>query len=68
MFSGELPGEELLFDIVRIGKDPERWDQAHLAFDALRDVTLKCEARTPRSDDPCYALLFVGENAAKVVL
>ncbi len=62
-----LPGQAQLFDIVRIGKDPERWDQAHLAFDALRDVTLKCEARTPASDDPGYALLFVGENAAKVI-
>jgi len=63
-----LPGQAQLFDIVRIGKNPERWDQAHLAFDRLRrDVTLKYEAHSPRSDDPCYALLFVGENAARVI-
>lgn len=63
-----LPGQAQLFDIVRIGKNPEHWDQAHVAFDRLRrDVTLKYEAQSPRSDDPCYALLFVGENAARVI-
>lgn len=63
-----MPGQAQLFDIVRIRKNPERWDQAHLAFEGLRrDVTLKYEAQSLRSDDPCYALLFVGENAARVI-
>jgi hypothetical protein len=63
----ELPGPQELSAIAEVGKDRRRWSEAHLAFDAARDLTLKYEESTPSTDDPNYVLLFVAENAARVI-
>jgi hypothetical protein len=60
-------GPEELFNVVRIGDEPEAWDQAHAAFDAVRDLTLARERVGASGSDPGYLLLFVGENTARVI-
>lgn len=49
-----------------IAKDSKRWPQAHQAFSAVRELTLRAE-RAEGSDDIYRAVLYVTENAAKVI-
>jgi hypothetical protein len=60
-------GPEQLYDVVRIGEEPGRWSQAHLAFDTVRVLTLQSERCNATSQDPAYMLLFVAENSARVI-
>jgi hypothetical protein len=56
-----------LSDLVGIGEDRGRWAQAHAAFDAVRRLTLERERGAVTSQDPTYIVLFVAENAARVI-
>jgi hypothetical protein len=62
-----LSGPTAVSEVVRVGGDPKRWSEAHVAFDAVRSLTLECEKRVRPSRDPQYCLLFVGENAARLI-
>lgn len=62
-----VPGHDELSQVVRIGQDRGRWAEAHLAFNSVRTLTLKSERETQDSSDPHYVILFVAENAAKVI-
>lgn len=53
--------------VVHIGKHPELWSTAHRAFDAVRDLTLRYEQTSHGMHSAYYALLFVAENAARVI-
>jgi len=50
--------------VLDIAQAPRRWREAHRAFQAVRDLTLKAEKKRP--SDTHVALLFVAEIAAKV--
>ncbi|MGD9365564.1 MAG: hypothetical protein PVH87_07710 [Desulfobacteraceae bacterium] len=51
-------------EVVGITKDPERWKEAHDAFSAVRDLTLKAEGK---GVDSIYSsILYLAENVAKV--
>jgi len=51
-------------DVLDIAQDERRWREAHQAFGAVRDLTLKTESG--RYSATYVALLFVAEIAAKV--
>lgn len=51
--------------LVDIGLDPGRWHEAHDAFSALRQVTLRYEREG--AEAVCRLLVDVGESAAKVI-
>jgi hypothetical protein len=55
--------------IIEIAKQPEKWKEAHGAFDKLRESTLKLEKLKVRSIEQdlllCHVLL--AENVAKVI-
>jgi hypothetical protein len=53
-------------DILLIAADPGRWPEAHDAFSHVRSLTL---AHVPTNNDTRIygALLYVAENAAKVI-
>jgi hypothetical protein len=52
--------------VVAIARDPRRWRDAHAAFSAVRDLTL-AEERSHAGGAVYESVLFVAENAAKVV-
>jgi len=57
-----VPSE--ILGVVKIGRGD--WSRGHAAFDAVRHLTLDAEARrAPKT--PAYLLLFVAENAARVI-
>lgn len=62
---GAEPAPEPLRKVLEISHNPDRWPEAHSAFQAVRDLTL-AEERS-RTSQAYYCLLFVAENAAKTV-
>jgi hypothetical protein len=52
-------------DVVRIGQ--QDWTKGHAAFDAVRQLTLEGERQRRSASDPSFVMLFVAENAAKVI-
>ena len=61
----EVP--EPVLTVELIGLTRRSWPEAHRAFDDVRDVTLQFERAQRSGTDPTYKLLFVAENAAKVL-
>lgn len=52
--------------VARVGRSD--WGRGHDAFDAVRQLTLAMELIEPRPrPDPSYLLLFVAENAARMI-
>ena len=51
--------------VAALAADPARWVEAHAAFSAVRDLTLREERN--RSSDAYRALLYVAEIAAKII-
>lgn len=51
-------------DVLEIAQDERRWCEAHKAFGAVRDMTLKSESAGYSNEH--VALLFIAEIAAKV--
>lgn len=56
-----------VLDVELIGLTPRSWPEAHRAFRDVRRVTLQFDQARTSSEDPVYNLLFVAENAAKVL-
>ena len=54
-------------EVVRVGGEVGLWSQGHKAFDGVRELTLAADGREPDRNSPRYALLFVAENAARLV-
>jgi hypothetical protein len=52
--------------VIAIARDAKRWQEAHAAFSAVRDLTL-VEERSHAGGRVYESLLFVAENVAKVV-
>ena len=53
--------------VLELAADEDRWGEAHAAFDAVRDLTLKQERAGAQRDELLYGVLFVAENCAKVI-
>lgn len=56
---------DALTHVVLLAGDRSRWPEAHDAFSAVRQLTLAAERSC--DDDPAHYLLYVAENAAKVI-
>jgi hypothetical protein len=54
-------------EVVRVGTSPQLWSEAHKAFDRVRGLTLAAERQGASPEDARYVLLFVAENAARVI-
>jgi hypothetical protein len=52
--------------VIEIARDAKRWREAHAAFSAVRGLTL-VEHKSHAGGEVYESLLFVAENAAKVV-
>lgn len=60
-----LPAVPAIDHVVALATEPARWVEAHAAFSAVRDLTLREERE--RSGDAYRALLYVAEIAAKII-
>jgi hypothetical protein len=58
------PPDQLL-GVIRVGEHD--WSRGHLAFDAVRERTLDAERRADAVDARLSSLLYVAENAARVI-
>jgi hypothetical protein len=55
-------------EVIRLGGAPISWGKAHEAFDRIRALTLAAErGGTKNMGRPSLLLLFVAENAARVI-
>jgi hypothetical protein len=59
---GDVP--PAILGVVEVGRGD--WRRGHAAFDAVRKLTLAAEDRNDTGTPP-HLLLFVGENAARVI-
>ena len=63
--------EKEVLDVVAVGSQPSKWTRGHEAFDQVRVRTLEVERDllvSPKSEtSPGYLLLFVAENAARLL-
>lgn len=59
------PIPEIVFT-CELGTQAEHWSKAHQAFQQIRKLTLKSEQLTLK-DSTYHAILYVAENAAKVI-
>jgi hypothetical protein len=54
--------------VVRtLATDPDRWSEGHSAFDAVRDLVLREEARVFGRNKILLEVLFVAENTARII-
>jgi hypothetical protein len=60
-----LPSVPAVDHVAALAAEPARWTEAHAAFRAVRDLTLREERK--RSTDAYRALLYVAEIAAKII-
>jgi hypothetical protein len=56
---------QAVLHVADLAKDERRWSEAHDAFQAVRQLTLRAE-RWPRRK-PSKLILYVAENVAKIV-
>ena len=60
-----MPAVPAVDHVAALAVDPARWVEAHAAFSAVRDLTLREERE--RSSEAYRALLYVAEIAAQII-